>query len=89
MKTYIVIAIGVTVLFCGLKAALLWRDSTKVPWLPAGPEPVDPDMRRAWSDVAAYEQSNKVNELNRKAAKWTAATAVVGFVGLVAGLWPT
>lgn len=62
MKTHIVIAIGVAVLFCGLKAALLWRDSTKVPWLPPGPEPVDPDMRRAWSDVAAYEQSNKVNE---------------------------
>jgi hypothetical protein len=46
-------------------------------------------MRRAWSDLAGYEQSNKVNELNRKAAKWTAATALIGFVGLVAGLWPT
>jgi hypothetical protein len=89
MKTCIVIVIGVVALFCGLKAALLWRDSTNVPWLPTGPEPVDPNIRRAWSDVAGYEQSNKVNELNRKAAKWTAATAVVGFLGLVAGLWPT
>jgi uncharacterized protein YycO len=89
MKAYIVIAIGVAVLFWGLKAALLWRDSTNVPWLPTGFEPVDPNMRRAWSDVASYEQSTKVNELNRKAAKWTAATAIVGFVGLVAGLWPT
>jgi hypothetical protein len=89
MKASIVIAIGVAALFCGLKAALQWRDSTNVPWLPTGPEPVDPDIRQAWSDVAGYEQSNKVNELNRKAAKWTAATAVVGFVGLVAGLWPT
>jgi hypothetical protein len=89
MKTYIVIAIGVVALFCGLRAALLWRDSTNVPWLPTGPEPVDPDIRRGWSDVGGYVQSNKVNELNRKAAKWTAATAVVGFVGVVAGLWPT
>jgi hypothetical protein len=89
MKAYILTAIGVAVLFFGLKAALLWRDSTNVPWLPTGFEPVDPDIRRAWSDVASYEQSTKVNELNRKAAKWAAATAVVGFVGLVAGLWLT
>lgn len=89
MKTCIVIVIGVAALFCGLKAALLWRDSTNVPWLPTGFEPVDPDMRRAWSHVASYEQSAKANELNRKAAKWTAATAIDGFVGLVAGLWPT
>ena len=89
MKTCVVIAIGLAALFCGLKAALLWRDSTNVPWLPTGLEPVDPDIRRAWSDVARYEQSNKVDELNRKAAKWTAATAVVGFVGLIVGLWPT
>jgi hypothetical protein len=63
--------------------------STNVPWLPTGPEPVDSDIRLVWSDVARYEQSNKVNELNRKSAKWTAATAVAGFVGLVAGSWPT
>jgi len=88
MNTYMALAIGVAALFCGLKAAWLWRDSTNVPWLPTGFEPVDPDMRRAWSDVARYEQSAQVNELNRKAAKWTAATAVVGFVGLVVGLWP-
>jgi hypothetical protein len=31
MKTCIVIAIGVVALFSGLKAALLWRDSTNVP----------------------------------------------------------
>jgi hypothetical protein len=89
MKTYIVIGIGFAVLFCGLKAALLWRDSTNVPWLPTGFEPVDPDLRRAWSNVASYEQATKANELNRKAAKWTAATAIVGFVGLVAGFWLT
>jgi hypothetical protein len=82
VKTSIVIVFGVAALFCGLKAALLWRDSTNVPWLPAGFEPVDPDMRRAWSDVARYEQSNK-------AAKLAAATAVGGFVGVVTGLWPT
>ena len=73
MKTCILFAIGVMALFGGLKAALLWRESTNVPWQPTGPEPVDPDIRRAWSDVARYEQSNKVNELNRKSAKWTAA----------------
>lgn len=89
MKTFILIAIGVVTLLCGLKAALLWRDSTNVAWLPTGFEPVDPEIRRAWSDVASHEQSAKVNELNRKAAKWTAAAAIVGFVGLVAGLWPT
>jgi hypothetical protein len=89
MKAYIVIAIGAAVLFCGLKAALLWRDSTNVPWPPTGFEPVDPDIRRAWSDVASHEQATRVNELNRKAAKWTAATAVVGFVGVIAGFWPT
>jgi hypothetical protein len=89
MKTFILIAIGVAVLLCGLKAAFLWRDSTNVPWLTTGPEPVDPDIRRAWSNVASYEQSAKANELNRRAAKWTATTAIVGFVGLVAGLWPT
>jgi hypothetical protein len=59
MKTFILISIGVAVLLCGLRAALLWRDSTNVPWLPSGPEPVDPDIRRAWSDVASYEQSAK------------------------------
>lgn len=89
MKACIVIVIGIAALFCGLKAARLWRGSTNVPWLPTGFEPVDPDIHRAWSNVASYEQSAKVNELNRKAAKWTAVTAVVAFVGLVAGLWPT
>jgi hypothetical protein len=87
MKTCILIAIGVVVLFCGLKAARLWRASTNVPWLPTGFEPVDPDMRRAWSAVASSEQSAKVTSLNREAANWTTATAVVGFVGLVAGVW--
>jgi hypothetical protein len=86
---YIVIAIGVAALLCGLRAARLWQNSTNVPWLPTGFEPVDPDMRRAWSDVGRYEQSAKVNELNRKAAQWAAATAIVGFVGLIAGLWLT
>lgn len=87
MKTFIVTVIGVAVLFCGLKAALLWRDWT-LAFRPV-PSPKIPTCARAWSDVAGYEQSNKVNELNRKAAKWTAATALIGFVGLVAGLWPT
>src|SRR5258708_40248146 len=85
MKACIVIVIGIAALFCGLKAARLWRGSTNVPWLPTGFEPVDLDIRRAWSNVASYEQSAKVNELNRKAAKWTAATAVVAFVGLSPG----
>lgn len=88
MKNCIILAIGVAVLFCGLKAALLWRNSTIVPWLPTGFEPVDPDVRRAWSEVASYEQSTKANELNRNAAVWTAATAILGFVGIVAGILP-
>lgn len=89
MKIFILVAIGLMALFFGLKAALLWRESTNVLWSPNGPEPVDPDIRRAWSDVARYEQSNQVNELNRRAAKWTAAAAVASFFGLIAGLWPT
>ncbi len=88
MKLWIVAILAATALYCGLRAARLWRDSTSVPLEPEGFEPVDLDMRRIYWDLARYKLSDRVNELNRNAAWWTKATAIAGFVGAIVGMWP-
>ena len=88
MKIVAVFAFAMLTLICGLKAAGLWRDSTKITPEPRGFEPVLPELKQGWRDLARNEASEKSSTLNRKAAFWTAFAAIFGFVSAVAGLWP-
>jgi hypothetical protein len=88
MRLAIVFVIAVATLVSGLRTARLWRDSTTVTPEPEGFEPVIPELRQNWWKIADQMASEKSADLNRSAAWWTAATAVLGFVGIVAGSWP-
>jgi hypothetical protein len=88
MKLAILLIIAVAALATGLRAAGLWRDSTRVTPEPEGFEPVLPELRQNWWKIADRNASEKSAEFNRSAAWWAAVTAVLGFVGIVAGSWP-
>jgi hypothetical protein len=87
MKLAILLIIAIAALATGLRAARLWRDSTTVTPEPEGFEPVVPELRQNWWKIADRKASEKAAEVNRNAAWWTAATAVLGFAEIVAGSW--
>jgi hypothetical protein len=87
MKALLVAVLGFVALICGLRAAYVWHQSTRVPIEPEGFEPVDPELRQNWWKIAEWKASERSGAFNRKAAWWTAATAVFGFASIVAGMW--
>jgi hypothetical protein len=84
MKGIAVIA-ALFALVCGLRAAWLWYQSSQVKPVPEGPEPVVPELRAMWWQSAQIEAADRSADLNAQAAKWTAASVVLGAVASLSG----
>ncbi len=83
------IALGI-----GLRASLLWLDSTKIPVVPAWPnngttEPGDSELSMMGWIVGQLNANERVSKVNARAAKWTAAAVVVSGISGVLGAWPS
>ncbi|MGA8614536.1 MAG: hypothetical protein WB760_23250 [Xanthobacteraceae bacterium] len=89
MVPLIIAAFSVAALVCGIRAALLWGQSTRVPVEPEGFEPVVPELRQNWWKIAERKAAAQSGALNRRAACWTAAAAILAFVAVIAGIWPS
>jgi len=88
-KLVIVVVFLLPFIASGLRAAWLWRKSTMVALDPQGFEPVDPDMRRIYWEIARREASDRSAGFNRRAAWWTTISAIFGCAAGIAGAWPT
>ena len=89
MKLMILATFGFATLVCGLTAAHFWRRSTQVPVEPEGFEPVVPELQQNWWKIAEWKAATQSGALNRQAAWWTAAAALLGFVTLLVGVCPS
>lgn len=89
-------ALALLALACGGMAAWRSYQATMVPtfpaWVPPGwpglSEPVDPAIRQADIDLAAYEGAQKIGLLNRVAIRWTIAAVLFGAGASLASLFP-
>lgn len=88
LKFWAITILGAMALMCGLVAVHFWGASTKVQPSPQGIEPGDPEMKRIWWNLAEYEACKKIGRLNRLAAYWTGAAAILGFASAIIGAWP-
>jgi len=75
----------------GLRAAQLWYRSSRVQieplWAQSGRiEPVDPVQAQSEWLYGIFQASNASGELNRRAAKWTAAAVALSTAATLAGL---
>ena len=66
--------------------------STFPAWTPPGwpgrSEPVDPAIRQADIDLAAYEGAQRIGVLNRAAIRWTIAAVLFGAGASLTSLFP-
>ena len=79
------IALAILTLICGLRAVQLWQRSSEVELKPEGIEPVDKTLRQIWWQSASIKASERSTALKKQAARWTAATAVLGCLTVLAG----
>jgi hypothetical protein len=74
----------------GIRSAWLWHRASRAQvaplWVSEGLiEPLDPTSAQAQWIVALLDTATKSNELNRKAAMWTAATVILTTLSTLAG----
>lgn len=82
------VTFGFAAVVCGLRAAWLWRESTRVPVEPEGFEPVVPELQQNWWKMAERKAAAQSASFNQRAASWTGVAAIFGFATAIAGLWP-
>lgn len=69
-------------LVTGLKAAHCWHRASKVPIVPAWKvEPGESDASQQGWQSGTMEAFSKSGELNKVAARWTAASVALGAIG--------
>jgi hypothetical protein len=88
MKTVVSIGLAFIALICALRSAYLWGRSTQVRPEPTGFEPVIPELKRGWWQLAESEAAVRAGQFNWDAARWAAVTAVFGFASAAVSLWP-
>jgi hypothetical protein len=83
------IVFAVFALVTGLKAAYHWYAASEVTidpgWTPADPEPTDEELKQLAWNVAIIRAATESANLNKVAARWTAAAVILGAVSSVAG----
>ena len=82
----IVIAIGAGL--CGLIAARYWYKSSIIEFGPDWDfEPPDEQMKNMGRFAAIMKAAKESSNLNKFAARWTAASVVLSAVSAIAGAW--
>jgi hypothetical protein len=84
------IIIAIAAFIAGIRAAQIWNDASRVEiiplWIRDGRiEPVMPGQAQAEWTNAIIEAANKSSDLNRRAARWTAAAVALGTVSTLIG----
>jgi hypothetical protein len=79
------VALALPALICGLRAAYLWYQSSRVEVEPEGFEPVEEVGRRIWWQDAMLRAAKRSADLNKRAAKWTAVAVCFGTASSIAG----
>jgi len=88
MRPWLVIALAFIATICALRAAYLWERSTHVRPEPEEFEPVDPESKHGWWQLAEWAAAKRSGSFNKRAAWWAAGAAIFGFLGVAVGLWP-
>jgi hypothetical protein len=81
-------ALAIVAALCAVRSAYLWGRSTKVRPEPVGFEPVVPELKQNWWQLAEWEAAAQSGKFNWGAACWTAAAAPFGLASAIVGLWP-
>ena len=84
------IIVAIVAFIAGIRAAYLWYRASRVQivpmWVKDGRiEPVNPGQAQAEWTVATNEAVSKSGELNRGAAKWTAAAVALSTISTLLG----
>jgi hypothetical protein len=86
---YVIIALAAGALVTGLKASYHWYESSEVEigpvWTAVNPEPVDPELRQIVKHAAMIDAAGRSAVLNKIAARWTAASVVLGVASSIVG----
>ena len=79
------IALAILTLICGFRAIQLWKGSSEVELEPEGIVPVDKTLLQKWWQSASIKASERSTALKKQAARWTAVTAVLACLTVLAG----
>ena len=84
------ITIAIVAFIAGIRAAELWYKASRIQivpmWVNDGRiEPVNPGQAQAEWIVAIIETANKSGDLNKRAARWTAAAVALSTVSTLLG----
>jgi hypothetical protein len=86
--SYLSLTLSIGAAVCGLCSGWLWYQASRISITPmwskgGGLEPLDPSQSNAHWIVALLETVEQSSRMNRIAALWTAAAAVLGGAALI------
>jgi hypothetical protein len=88
MRIWLSIGLAAVALICGLGSAYFWERTAHVRPEPTGFEPVVPELKRGWWQLAEWDAAERSAKLNWKAARLAAAAATFAFASAVVSLLP-
>ena len=87
MRSWIAIGLAIVAAVCAFRSAYLWVASTNTLPEPKGFEPVIPQLRQNWWQLAEWEAATRSGQFNRSAAIWAGAAAAFGLASAIISLW--